>query len=961
MSTKSFHNTGAALDAMAGFVASAKTDDPFARITILVPSHASGLDVTRHLARRSVNGSLSGTVAVEAVTVAELAEQLFQGSAAARGRQALPLPLRQGAIAMALKDNPGLFRQVWDQPATAKALAATSEYMDGVDLAAPGLPALPTLVAEVWKLHQEAMGTTSSTYYTNADVLTGAASAVSSEAAELGLVIGFMLPESATALEARFLASVEALPGYSSVSAAGTPTSSMSLMTASDSDDETRAAVRKVTELVAGTPHRPAVPAHRIGLFYTASDPYRTLVTRRLDEAGITYSGPESAQLADMPIARGITTLLRLAPEKLDVRAVLNILAEGAVHWAGQEVPSSTVCERLYLSPFEEDESSEPDAEEPGYATRRRVGAQQFEAFLAALADRLAAIHASTSWSSAESVLTEFVMEFFGPRSEQEMPVVTSARESLLEIMGTFAAFDGVAPAPVQGSLAATLESAIAGSQSRRGKIGTGVNVGPLRDGVGRDLDVVIVLGLVEGLAPSKVLEDPLFPDTVKAAHGTGLPTIDQRIAAQAARFKELLSTADETFLFAPRGNLRGGGSYELSRWVSADESETLRPTVVPSFDHGVRTGAGTVGGLPPTAQEWGIRNALGAPGGVSSVADSVLATALEIRRHRRQGQFGRFTGDLSAHSGSLIDLSRAISPSSLEDWVSNPFGYFLKRVLRVGLFEDLDLELQIGPAQRGEMVHRALENYVQAVIEGSPATVETLEDAMQPAFTEGANPAWLPHLWARDRAIMAQTLLGVLAADQSAADEGWSYLAPEAGFGPSVSHFNYDYVPVPVDLPGGLAVTFQGKVDRIDKNSDGRVRIYDYKTGHSKRFGSIKHEDPTVGGTKFQLPVYGLFAQQFREDPETPVRAEYWFVREGAAFVGYDVDDQVLERFGEDAAVVLHGIGSGVFPHIPESGSFLTYTSVAGQPSVAQAWRQLRTHRTICEFPMLVEATDGK
>lgn len=961
MVSQLFKSTSEALEALACIVGTAKAENPFAPVTIIAPSHASALDIARFLARRVSTGSLAGTVGVVTLTAAELADRLFESSGASRGRQELPFPIRQGAISSALKDNPGLFRHVGEQPATAAAIAATSQFLDGIDLAAPESPDLPTLVAEVWKFHGAAANATASRYYTRADVLTGATAFVSSGAAGLGLAVGFMLPDPGTALEAKFLAAVEAVPGYSAVCAAGDLDDRVSVTTASDSDDETRAAVRKVTELVAGTPDRPAIPAHRIGLFYTASDPYRTLVTRRLDEAGITFSGPESVQLADMPIARGLTTLLRLTPDSLDVRAVLNILAEGALHWAGQELPSSTVCERLYLSPFEEDEAADPGVEEPEYAIRRRKHAAAFAAFLAELTRRITALHASNSWASAASLLTEFVLDFFGARSDKEMPVVTTARESMLDIVSSFLAFDGVAPPPRAGALAEAMESAISSTQSRRGKIGTGVSVGALRDGVGRDLDVVLVLGMAEGLAPSKELENPLFPDSVKSTFNTGLPTIDQRTQAQFSQFGELLGTAGETHLFAPRGNLRGGGSYELSRWITSSESKNLQPTVLPSYDYGVRTGAGSKGGVPPTVQEWGIRNALAAPGGVSSVAESSLATALEIRRHRQQGLFGRFTGDLSAHSGALIDFSLAISPSSLEDWVSNPFGYFLKRILRVGLFEDLDLELQIGPAQRGEMVHRALEDYVRAVIDGAPATLDTLHSKMVPAFADTANPAWLPHLWARDRAIMQQTLLGVLAADQSSADEGWSYLAPEAGFGPSGSYSNYEYAPVPVTLPNGLAVTFQGKVDRVDKHSDGRVRIFDYKTGRKKRFESIKQEDPTAGGTKFQLPVYGLFAGQFRDDLDVPVSAEYWFVREGSPFVGYSVDEHVQERFGEDAAVVLHGISSGIFPHIPESGSFLTYTSVAGESSVRRTWDQLRTEKTIREFPMLVEATDGK
>ena len=278
-----------------------------------------------------------------------------------------------------------------------------------------------------------------------------------------------------------------------------------------------------------------------------------------------------------------------------------------------------------------------------------------------------------------------------------------------------------------------------------------------------------------------------------------------------------------------------------------------------------------------------------------------------------------------------------------------------------MSLFEDLALELQIGPSQRGEMVHSVLEDYVQALLDGSPASPESLQSIMSRVLSEDINPAWLPHLWERDRTAMEQAIVGVIAADQRDADDGWQYLAPEAGFGPHDSRAAYGYQPVPLTLPDGSTISFQGKVDRVDKNSDGRVRITDYKTGKKTRFGNITQDAPTAGGTKFQLPVYGLFAEQFRDNQDSSVEARYWFIGQEQSITGYQVDEAVQEKFRHDVAIVLAGIRAGVFPHIPKDSSFLTYTSVAGKSSVDQTWERLRTDHTIRKFPMLTEATHGK
>ena len=77
----------------------------------------------------------------------------------------------------------------------------------------------------------------------------------------------------------------------------------------------------------------------------------------------------------------------------------------------------------------------------------------------------------------------------------------------------------------------------------------------------------------------------------------------------------------------------------------------------------------------------------------------------------------------------------------------------------------------------------------------------------------------------------------------------------------------------------------FRGKVDRVDRHEDGTVRVVDYKSGRRDKFKAITPEDPTAGGTKFQLPVYGLFARSLGG---ANVRAEYWFLGAPGEPVGY-------------------------------------------------------------------------
>ncbi|MDQ6754335.1 MAG: PD-(D/E)XK nuclease family protein, partial [Actinomycetota bacterium] len=487
----------------------------------------------------------------------------------------------------------------------------------------------------------------------------------------------------------------------------------------------------------------------------------------------------------------------------------------------------------------------------------------------------------------------------------------------------------------------------------------TGVTTGPLRDGVGRDLDLVILLGVAEGLAPGRMREDPLLPDSVKRSAGPGLPDIDARFDAAKTRFHRVLSTGAETIVMAPRGNLRGGGSYELSRWISSGLSKDYLPEELSSYGHGVRTGAGTASHLAPTEQEWRLRSRLAPVEKPWELEDKFLAAALDVRADRRLGRFTRFNGNLGSMAGSIVDTEKAISPTSLEDWVANPFGYFLKGVLKVRIFEDLELELQVGPARRGELMHAALEDYVRGITEEGKAPSEMdLDAAAEASFAADPNPAWLAHIWERDKSIMLKQLREAIAADAVSAEDGWFYQQPEAGFGPAEYGPEYQYPPVELALPDGSAVHFLGKVDRVDRRTDGTVRVIDYKTGKPDKFKDLCQEDPTAGGTKFQLPVYGLFARRLQQDPAAPVSAEYWFISRDGKRIGYQVDAAVVERLQSDVAAIFGALRRGIFPHRPETSHFKNYSTMAGHQNVSRTWDRLSQAAELQKFPMLLEGS---
>jgi hypothetical protein len=117
--------------------------------------------------------------------------------------------------------------------------------------------------------------------------------------------------------------------------------------------------------------------------------------------------------------------------------------------------------------------------------------------------------------------------------------------------------------------------------------------------------------------------------------------------------------------------------------------------------------------------------------------------------------------------------------------------------------------------------------------------------------------------------------------------------------------------------LPTAVGDVFlTGLVDRIDRTPDGTgAWVIDYKTGSSSQFETASDSDPFSGGTKLQLPVYGLAAAN-----SDRVSALYWFVSRRAEFrrIHYDDSPENRERFEATLQAVLAGLRGGSFPAIP-------------------------------------------
>lgn len=943
-----------AFDLIVEAVDRAQATDSLAPVYVITPSRASAVDARRVIARAAHGGR--GALGVTATTLPDLVADLVARSPRGGGRRPLTAAARQAAIRSALIAEPGPFAEVADQPVTVRALARASEQLDGTDDAL--FDAAPGLAGEVVRIHRAAMLALVGGWLVPAEALTIACDALADPTVRrrLGTIILVGHNDMAPHADRRMAEAVRALDDVVEVplAATGDDVVPYRLVSASDADEEARAAARLVVEAL-----REGVPGYRIGVFWGSGEPYRTLLHAHLAEAGVTVSGPGARTLADTPLGRGLQRLLALDPEDLDPLAVLTVLADGVLRWSEKPLPSSAEAERITArdridEPADPERgvffgNTEPDSDMADGTARGALDEQQqkrlkrqtlWDEYLAAVEASIREVAACANWAEVTDALRTLVETHFAVPVAVEPPELLLAREQLVRIIGELAALDEIAGArPTLAAVRSTLETQFVESRARHGQQGAGVALGSFASGVARDLDHVIVVGLAEGVAPARGRDDALLPDTVRQQWG--LPTMRERASVARQRFVETLASARQSLtIIVPRGDLRSGGEREASRWLTGvpDAHEKL---LVRAHHDALLAGAPSSSTVPATEAEWRIRAERTDGDLRAAPAVELIDRARAMRDDRRRGRFTRFTGNLAEVADLIPYTDAPIAATELEEWVASPLFFFVRRILGVRALDLQVDDFEPSLLELGTIQHEAIEAFTKTMLEhgASAATLERLLEESEKAFDAHHRSTWIHHLETRDRRRVA----GQLEAwwKREVATGTWSPDSAEQPFGLDDPESDD---PVEFELDGGFTISFRGKVDRIDRTPEG-VRVIDYKGWRPKKL-TITADDPTAGGQKFQLAVYGLFAARLANaDGATgAVRTEYDYLRSPEdPVLGFTMTDASVEVLRSDTSAVIRAIRAGVFPARPAGGSLERFTTLSGEADLERLWSMLR------------------
>lgn len=1002
---------GPSVGLLAAQVASLKGADPLAPVTVLVASNPVAVATRRALAAQA-----GGIANVEFMTVSALAERLGTARMSAAGCRPVSAALVRAAIRAALFEAPGIFEGVADHPATEQALSRTYRELRVVpDAALNAVAECSERAADVVRVCREARKRLSGSWYDEEDLLVAAAAALSEGTdPEVRPTIVHLLPGLSSG-EIHFLQTLATDgPLLVNVGLTGTtsadgpfiaayrragidiasvddlvPPSASRIISASDPDEEVRAAVRQVTQWA-----HDGIPFGRMALLCGNAEPYARLAQAHLAAAGAGFAGSPVRSLGDMLAGRALLALLALPKRRFRRPDVLGLLADAPIRDGDQPAPSRA-WERLsrdagvvgandwsdrlpVLAANYRARADQLDADgataRAEYLRRDADRSESLALFMEQLQAELTRGALLNTWAALAEWSAGLLRIYLGDEAQRETWPETEqeAAQRIGEVLERLAGLDALGgPVPNLEVFRQAVESELQTGAGQIGRLGSGVFVGSIASAAAMTFQRVVVLGMAEGRFPPQHLEDSLLSDAERAAAGGHLQLRADRVHDDHRYLLAVIAGAEEAVLTWPRGDLRKSNEQPASRWL-LDEAARLSGVEGIRSDEllGLRNAlwfdnvASFADGLARTkvlTSEQELRLAAVARRELDNIAlsgDSRLNRALNVIDQRAGRNFTRFDGNLADAASGLIELQQ-VSATQLEKWAACPRHYLLTYLLGVEHIEKPERQLNITALDRGTLFHAILEHLVREAIEsGRPPHAWSKSDhqrAREIAHIhferfqrEGRTGREL--LWRRDQSAILADLEQTLNADSARLS---------GGLRPVAAEYRFDLVEVPI--PGGRTLHVHGSIDRIDLHRDGAIEIIDYKTGKHDDYRNLNEQNPHDSGKRLQLYLYSLAGRQLVPEASS-ASAYYWFTKTDK-LIGYQVTEEVAQNVAAAIHTIVTGIESGVFPGRPSDKKSYGWTDCwsctpdgLSDSDIKREWERKRDNPSLAVFTSLCE-----
>ena len=321
------------------------------------------------------------------------------------------------------------------------------------------------------------------------------------------------------------------------------------------------------------------------------------------------------------------------------------------------------------------------------------------------------------------------------------------------------------------------------------------------------------------------------------------------------------------------------------------------------------------------------------------------LSEGFDAARQREKEELNRFNGKVKVDPEQVdprLNRGLVVSSSRLELIAFCPYLYFLKYILKIKPPQEMieDPSVWLDPSERGILFHQVFEDFYKRLKEISPARIfvspsyvkhwHILEEIALSQLEQKRKKLTPPNdlvYQHESKEILDSCRFFLHCEEEKYKGEIPTYL--ELAFGTRDNQneeLGKKVKAIKLSLPGGKSISFQGKIDRIDKLDEDTYRIIDYKTGTPYGFSRSKYFQ---NGKQIQHALYALSLKKILAKagisafPKITKAGYYFPTLNGQGrqyFYGEERRNQVLEIID----LLLDIIAQGNFAIIQKADDFM-------------------------------------
>ncbi len=678
------------------------------------------------------------------------------------------------------------------------------------------------------------------------------------------------------------------------------------MLETSSQADEVREVLRELKRRVVHEGIKPGDCA----IFVPDMDTYRPLLRRAGREMGIPLRFANGDCLTDLAPVEALLRLLRLQPNDYPARELIAVLR--SPYFAGCPDPEEDSADTGYMREVSDLEQIGRDQLVIGGKNEWEAAAIALERMcdprvtrmmkslrsLMEILDPEDGLQSRVEWSAwLKGVITKIgFYDRLSTDSADAESVVREAIETALNRLNVCE--EKLEQVPVSyieflNEFEEELRSLAVGE--RTNSFGA-VFVGDVFRAGGARWNLIAVTGLAESSFPRAQREDLILTKALRRELGLPEGTDQTELMRQA------VTRADGTLLLTrPRKTDKGEEWPASIYWTNIGDYipekpavKTIGPGVIPTaasvaeltFDL-IRANGSVPEQLIPDDQA-AIR---------ARMEEAVRAS--ELLGRQCEGKYFPDPAEDAVPDYSVFEKTH--SCTSIETYKSCPFRWYLQR--RLGLEDRKEVEAGMDAKQMGTLKHEILQRAFPegADLSDKDAAMKRADEAMDELLEDAPRRYGFREsvLWDYEKVHIRRKMEDTIEAMYKGKlpMDGLHCAGTEVEFGRGGA------VPMFVETPNGV-VRLNGRIDRVDVDADGKIRVIDYKSSVGSSFGKASFEN----GTHIQAAAYAEAAEVCLGMGSNG-GGFYWGINDGKLVDGSNCDwSRIVREFAD-------GVSGGNFP----------------------------------------------